>query len=248
MKKFSKALLCSLTLSLALAPTMASAKSTSMSPAIEVGQKSGIYTDEFTFTHEGIEYNVMTEESEDFMIATYNTDKGMEKHVIDRQTGEVSVTSDYLSAKETQAVEESIKSVTVEMEDESLSLFPNKAQIEILEASSGDDNQIQEKTGSWVWSHWNNVTVTFAGKTTASAIASAILSRIPLIGWVAGAMATVIIANKYETGYFKVRGASALDTDPNYGWMKKQTNLYTNKDRIVLKKSETSDPVRVRMY
>lgn len=61
-------------------------------------------------------------------------------------------------------------------------------------------------------------------------------------------MATVIVAYQMKTGYFKVRGASALDCDPNYAWMKKQVNLYTNSSRTTLKASKTNSPLKVRMY
>jgi predicted PurR-regulated permease PerM len=93
------------------------------------------------------------------------------------------------------------------VDEEPLSLSLSKAnKSEQVSSLAVDGPTTKSIVGSWAWSHWNNVTITFAGKATATAISTAILSYIPYIGAVAGALASVIIAYNYPIGYFKVRG------------------------------------------
>lgn len=103
-------------------------------------------------------------------------------------------------------------------------------------------------TGSWVWSSWDNYTVTADWKAGSQVITQAILSTIPKVGWAAGALANVWIQYQLQVGYFKRRGATAADTDPNYLWSKIQVNMYKDSARSVLLSSQTSSPERVRVY
>ncbi|USK36430.1 hypothetical protein LIT25_27055 (plasmid) [Bacillus sp. F19] len=251
MKKMTKALLgCSLSLSLALTPTLAFAER-SETPTPKITQNaSNAVNDEFALNLEGVNYNVKTIDTKKSLTVIYNSKKGVEKHVVDKATENVSATSDFLSKNELKDIENQVKNVSVNLNKQAVNPVPSNISSSQLATSAINSPIITPnvRVGEWVWSAWSNMTITFADKATVTAITTAILARIPLIGWVAGAMATVIVAYQMKTGYFKVRGASALDCDPNYAWMKKQVNLYTNSSRTTLKASKTNSPLKVRMY
>lgn len=98
------------------------------------------------------------------------------------------------------------------------------------------------QTGNWAWSSWQNHMVTAKGKTTASAIAAAILSYIPAVGPLAGAFATIFIQNEMQTGYFSTSQGSRMDTNPAYIWRSSKVKLYKDADRTNLLSSKQTTP------
>jgi hypothetical protein len=246
LKKITKAaLLSSLSLSLLVAPTLSFAAE-SKTPTPKITQQSELPVNEqFAFTHEGITYDVKTIDTKKSLIVLYKSEKGTEKHEVIKTTGEVTATSDYLSKKELKDIEHQVKTGSVKTDKQSIAPLSS---IAAAPSAYAIDEPMDYMVGSWVWSNWYNQTISFADKATVTAVTTLLLSQIPYIGAVASSMATVLIAYGMKTGYFKVRGASALDSDPSYGWMKKTVNAYTSSARTSLIKSETSAPVQVRMY
>ncbi|MCY7861203.1 hypothetical protein MOD67_14340 [Bacillus licheniformis] len=213
----------------------------------EVPASSDVMTqDEFTFDFQGAQNEVRNVEDDKTLTTTIKTDKGIEQYVTDKRSGYISVSSDYLSSSEIKQYEAAVNGMANQFDSQLgstvLNRTPSVAQL------GTDGITIQKRVGKWYWSKWDNVTVTVQDKATVTIVTAAILSRIPYIGWVAGAAASIIINYKMKTGYFKVRGASALDSDPNYGWMKKRVQLFKDKKRTKKLSDKTSSPVKVRMY
>ncbi|UQZ76708.1 hypothetical protein C2I17_20370 [Niallia circulans] len=207
--------------------------------------------DHFSFEDNGEKYDVTTAEYENKRVVIIKGKEGFQKFTTNKNTGNISVESDYLKKSEIKENEvitnEVASSITDEKLPEPVAPIP-ATELPTNNVSSSSNVSINSITGSWAWSSWYNKTVTVADKATIIIVTGAILSKIPYIGWVASAMASILINYKMKTGYFKVRAGTALDTDPNYVWTKKIVNLYSNSARTKLRKSETSNPYQVRVY
>lgn len=204
--------------------------------------------DEFTYDFQGTKNEVKTVEDSRTLTTTIKTGKGIEEFKTDKATGHISVASDYLTDTEIKDYEKVVNDIASQLDGKVDDTALAGNQFNTSRLATSDNFNIQKRVGKWYWSKWDNVTVTVQDKATVTIITAAILSRIPYIGWVAGAAASIIINYKMKTGYFKVRGASALDSDPNYGWMKKRVQLFKDKKRTKKLSDKTSSPVKVRMY
>ncbi|MCY8087233.1 hypothetical protein OZL46_14070 [Bacillus sonorensis] len=213
----------------------------------EVSTSNVVSQDEFTYNFQGVTNEVRTIEDDKSLTTTIKTDKGMEVFTTDKATGHISVTSDHLNKMEISAYEESVNDIASQLDSQLDDSTITGNQFNILKPTK-ENFSIQKRVGKWYWSKWDKVTIRVEDKATVTIITAAILSRIPYIGWVAGAAASIIINYKMKTGYFKVRGASALDSDPNYGWMKKRVQLFKDKKRKKKLSDKTSSPTKVRMY
>lgn len=252
MKK-TKAFLCALSLSLAFSPigaNFASAENPhAHSKGVTLNHDNGPH--DFSFKHEGIDYKVKSVHDDKFITTTIQDDKGYQEFETNKSNGYVSVSSDYLSEEEIKDLEKSTNSMVVEVDGKEINGFVTKGHA----PTPTNNNQVQTETigiqaikGSWVWSKWSNLTVTVEGKMTVAAITAYLLNLIPYVGSLAALFAGLMVTWNMKVGYFKRRGATAADTDPNYLWSKIQLNLYTNSSRTTLVKSETGEPYRVRVY
>jgi hypothetical protein len=139
----------------------------------------------------------------------------------------VSITSDYLTQEELTADEKSFKEISTDLENQNFGA-PSLLIMDPLKSG------LRAVVGSYSWSSWQNVTITPASKTSVSVITAAILSYIPKIGPITGAMAAVFLEYNLKTGYFTYRVGTALDSNPNYYWEKRQVKLYGDSARTNL--------------
>jgi hypothetical protein len=210
------------------------------SNGIAKDKTENLFKEEFFFKVKDEKYHVETVENAYSIITTVYSRKGCQKFITNKFTGEISVTSDYLKSKEIEEEEKSVNTIAKNLDKQ-------LRETRIVPENRGEIGT-QRITGSWAWSSWQAITVTYAAKASASAIAAAILSRIPYIGWVAGATAAVLINYNLPVGYLRYKAATARDTHPDYAWVKKKVNVYRNKDRTILLDSNTSNPYKVRVY
>jgi hypothetical protein len=204
-----------------------------------------LYQETFTDVVEGVEYNTTSVEDENYIITTITNNEGFQKFTTNKFTGEITITSDYLTSEDLAVAETSVNDIAnqldAQIKDEPY-WHPTPDTI-----SSGEIGT-NSVVGSYVWSSWQSVTVTYASKATYTIIVAAILSRIPYIGWVAGATASILIAHNLPIGYLKYRMGTARDTHPDYVWTKKTVNVYKDSKRTYLLDSNTSNPYKVRVY
>jgi len=206
------------------------------------------------FLIEGVSYIV--KEGEDFRTVIAKNSKGTQTFVTNKKTNYISVESDYLKENQRKELEKQVNLIKVEIETAESNpalanqggagVQSNASEVEIQ--SSVNEIGIESIVGSWVWSDWDNYKVTVSGKFTLQTITAALLSYIPYIGPVAGALAAVHLQYNLQTGYYKRRGGTAADSDPNYLWSKYQFNLYSDSARTNLKASETTPAEKVRVY
>jgi len=201
-------------------------------------------TDSFVSEENGSDYTISTVEKNDSFIITLESEEGAVTINRDKNDYEnVSITSDYLNEHEMNAFEEEFFTVydSIQLTSEGNTIANLK---EATAPSLNNDITPLAVVGSYAWSTYQNVTITFEAKATATVIAAAIASRIPLIGWIAGALASIIIINNMTVGYFKYRIGTALDSDPNYYWTKRQVLMYKDSGRTVLLSNEISNGVK----
>jgi hypothetical protein len=200
-----------------------------------------LYKESFTEKVKGVQYEVETAEYQDFIVTTVRDKKGFQKFATNKSTGHVTVTSDYLKGNEVEEAEKSVNELAIQLDKQ---IEQQKTSAPIPQGEFGTESVV----GSYVWSSWKWVTVTYASKASYATITAAILSRIPYIGWVAGATAAVLINYSLPVGYLKYRMGTARDTHPDYVWIKKTVNVYRYSDRTGLLSSKTSNPQKVRVY
>lgn len=206
------------------------------------------------FVIEGVSYTV--KEGKDYRTVIAKNSEGTQTYVTNKKTGRVSVESDYLTKNEEKEIEKQVNLVKVEMETNKSNSIEVEQGIagtltdtsETKIQSDASEIGIQSIVGSWVWSSWDYYKVTVSGKFTLQTITAALLSYIPYVGPVAGALAAVHLQYNLKTGYYKRRGGTAADSDPNYLWSKYQFNLYSDSARTNLKASKTTSPEKVRVY
>lgn len=231
-----------LSLSLLATPfSMNLAKASDFPAVVEADQASDVYE------IDGVKYTVT--ESKGYRTVVAELPKGKQTFKTNLSTGVISVESDFLNEVKRKELENEVSKIKVtkvkNAEADGAALTIND---ETLKPGVGTDVDIDAITGSWVWSSWDYYTVTADWKAGAQVVTQAILSLIPKVGWAAGALANVWIQFQLKTGYFKRRGATAADTDPNYLWSKMQVNLYKDSARTNLLSSKTSSPQKVRVY
>ncbi|MCK6208885.1 hypothetical protein KZX50_26100 [Bacillus infantis] len=193
------------------------------------------------FEYDGVTYTV--QESSNVRTVDATTSAGTQTFITDKSTGRITVKSDYLSDSQRKDLEDQANSIVLEVESDNSS----NNSIEVSTSNSSEVG-IQSIVGSWAWSKWDSYTITANGKFTAQVITQTLLSLIPGIGPYAGAFATIMIQYNLKTGYYKRRGATALDSDPNYLWSKIQFNLYKDSARTNLISSKTTSAQKVRVY
>lgn len=199
----------------------------------------------FDFSADGVSYKTL--EDKKFRTVVVKDPQGTKTFKTNKTTGHIYVESDYLSSADVQNVEKQINQIKVDVD--APATIATAGPVQGMTSDQNNAPIINESiTGKWVWSNWDSYTITVEGKATTQIITAAILSRIPYVGWAAAALASVMIQYKMKTGYFKRRGGTAADTNPDYLWSKMQVNLYKDKARKILISSKTSSPSKVRVY
>ncbi|KOO48130.1 hypothetical protein [Priestia koreensis] len=248
MKK--KLIVSALSLSMLGTPFAANfAKASEISPVQE--NVNYITNQDEQFEYEGVTYTV--KDNQNYRTVTAENSDGIQIFTTNKITNHITVTSDYLNEAERVEIEKQVNGIKVEIgtddnevTDEAL---PNLLKQSVIKNQFGKNTiSTQSVVGSWVWSSWSNYKITVSGKFTVQTITAALLSYIPYVGPIAGGLAAVMLQYGIKTGYYRSRGASAADTDPNYLWSKRQVNLYKDSAHKTLLSSKTTDPMKVRMY
>ncbi|MCY7766642.1 hypothetical protein [Bacillus inaquosorum] len=230
-------------LTTSISPSLASAKNTETT---QTKPSTILYQDEFVQNMDGEKTTVRTVEDVDTITTTFKSQKGTQEFKTDKDSGKITVSSNYLSDAAVKENEEQVNKIANQfVDDNKEAISSNNASLTKVSSESID---IQKRKGKWAWSKgWNKYTIRAPEKATVGIITAAILGRIPFIGWVAGAAAGIYIQYKMQTGYFNVKAATALDTNQCYLWSKKRVQLYKDSKRKNKKFDKTSDPYKVYM-
>lgn len=185
------------------------------------------------FMENGIKNELSIQETDDSVVVTIENEKGNKVFTRKKGKNHIHVDSNYLSDDEINNLEEETNNVQIDVDDvDSKSLMQTETyQIEPM-----------KQTGKWVWSSWKNYTITTGAKYGVTAIAAAIASYIPYVGPLASAFASIIVNNSMNTGYFRSRQGSRMDTSPNYVWRRSIVRLYKDAARTKLLSSKTTGP------
>ncbi|MBY7141940.1 hypothetical protein KFZ56_02325 [Virgibacillus sp. NKC19-3] len=188
------------------------------------------------FEVNGVEYEQKFMENESERIHKITDDEGTQTFITDKESGKITVESNYLSVDEIKKVEEKVNKLANDIKDD-------------IELTTENDNvEIQSPTGDISWSSWQTSTITPEDKTDVSIVAAAIGSAIPSVGPIAGPLAGIFVNHNMRTGYFSYRMGTQLDTDSNYVNQYLETRIYSDSARNNLIGTETSGPNRVRAY
>lgn len=239
----TKVLLCTLSLSLVV-PSFGASLAQAESPQEPLIEKSSPTGNEFTYEDEsGVKQKVTTTENGKFNNVIIKNDKGTQKYSTDKSTGYVSVTSDYLSEDEVKETEKMVNNMAKQFDDQ----IPEGTTLP-AKTSTTKGIGIQSVVGDYVWGGYKNITVTYEDKATETIITAAILSRIKYIGWIAAAIASLLINYNVKTGYFRVNHGVALDSHPDYVWTKERIKVYRDSERTDRLDYYESSPYKVRVY
>lgn len=145
---------------------------------------------------------------------TVETDEGVMVTVQDKATEEfISLKADFLNKKEEK---EQLKLLN-KMKIEEVSSVPGTTTDSFAQSSADlavTPNSLVEaqrvEYNVWRNGPWKNYKITFEGKATATIVTTLILSYIPYVGRIAGAMAAVFITWNVKVGYFSARKDTML--------------------------------------
>ncbi|MDG3074748.1 hypothetical protein [Bacillus halotolerans] len=242
-KAFLMSILSLSLLTTSISPSLASAKNTETT---QTKPSTILYQDEFVQNMDGEKTTVRTVEDVDIITTTFKSQKGTQEFKTDKDSGKITVSSNYISDAAVKENEEQVNQIAKQfIEENKEAITSNNASLSKL---SSDSIDIQKRKGKWAWNKkWIKYKISVQDKATVAIITSAILSQIPRIGWVAGAAAGIYIQYNMNTGYFSVKHATSLDNDQCYLWTKKRVKLFKDSKRKNLKFDKTSDPYRVYM-
>ncbi|WNV80947.1 hypothetical protein RUL31_06615 [Bacillus atrophaeus] len=229
-------------LTTSISPSLASAKNTETT---QTKSSMILYQDEFVQNMDGEKTTVRTVEDVDTITTTFKSQKGTQEFKTDKDSGKITVSSNYLSDAAVKENEEQVNQIANQfVDDNKEAITSNNASLSKVNSDSID---IQKRKGKWAWSKWEKYRIRVEDKATTGIITAAILARIPYIGWIAGAAAGIYIQYKMKTGYFSVKYGTAADTNQCYLWSKKRVKLFQDSKRKKLKLDETSSPWKVYM-
>ncbi|MDN7240850.1 hypothetical protein QWY14_03565 [Planococcus sp. N028] len=98
----------------------------------------------------------------------------------------------------------------------------------------------KELKGNWVYGKWRYYTIEIPDKAAAITITSLLLSYIPYIGKVVGAIASLVLIYGIDTGYFGAKRDYKL-LNANYMMEKQQLKLFEKSDYTKLIKNEVKE-------
>jgi len=199
--------------------------------------------EEFTKEIDGLKTNIKTMENDSQHVTTFKTELGTITYTSNKETGNISVSSNYLKSDEIAAIEDQVNKIanSIVLENQTNQVTNS------LEQLADDDFTTQKQKGKWVWSKYDHYRVTVEGKAALGVIAAAILNRIPYVGWIATAAAQIMIQLKMKTGYFSARWGTRADTDICYLWRKRHLKMFSDSKRKNKKLDEVGSAGKVYM-
>ncbi|MEH7733698.1 hypothetical protein [Bacillus pumilus] len=200
--------------------------------------------EEFTEEIDGLKTNIKTMENDSQHVTTFKTELGTITYTSNKETGNISVSSNYLKSDEIAAIEEQVNKIanSIVLENQMNPTVTNS-----IEQLANDDFITQKQKGKWAWSKYDHYRITVEGKAALGVIVAAILNRIPYVGWIATAAAQIMIQLKMKTGYFSARWGTRADTDICYLWRKRHLKMFSDSKRKNKKLDEVGSAGKVYM-